>query len=373
MSLDPDIATAWSRYRESVIAVYPRVGERREFVGSEVREEQLEEIAERSSQLTEMLLAQPPENDREANELEAAILAAAALDATVAGYVLSALREEAQAEHPEVELPAAIEEMVGELESIDDLLDLTAQAFPEITGAAADLSPPDERTQRAIVEILDDAMPVAVKFGTGVLTAGAGTLIGMLGPFEPIRDLVDRARDRLLHGSRLIENAVKKLIGLLTMECEVGVDFGLEKVGDALSAGVESFNQEAVGKLVRVGAAERRIEHLLEGKQVDESERQNLDVELNDLCRDFARNMGLTARIEKGIRFSAPALIFIGAGALGNAALSAANGVGLAYCLLALGVRLDTVPGWVPGVPTVLESIVDPPYWKPPRHYEIRD
>jgi hypothetical protein len=48
-------------------------------------------------------------------------------------------------------------------------------------------------------------------------------------------------------------------------------------------------------------------------------------------------------------------LIIVGAGAPGKAALSAANAAGLAYCLLALAIRLDNVPGWVPGVETMLE------------------
>jgi hypothetical protein len=312
---------------------------------------------------------------REAGELETATLLAAAVDATVGGDLLFALREEARAEHPEIEVPAAVEDETPsseERERIDALFDLAERVFPEIAGAAPDPTSPEVRTERAIEELLGSAIPVAAEFGTGVLSAGAGTMVAALGPLEPIRNVVARAGGRLLHGSRLLANAVEKLVGLLAMESEAGIDIGLEEIGDALSSRINALEEQAVRKVVRVQGAKRRIEDLLEGREVGGAQLEALDTELNDLCQDFRGKMALAAKIRKGIRFGAPALIVVGAGVAGKAAVSAAYGVGLTYCLLALAVRLDTVPGWIRGVPTILEQALGPaiPRFKI-EHYEI--
>jgi hypothetical protein len=304
------------------------------------------------------------EEPREAGEVETAILLAAAFDATVGGDLLYALRGEAHAEHPEVEVPTAIEEETPsseERERIDDLFDMAKQVFPEIAGAAPDPASPEVRTERAIEELLGSAIPVAAEFGTGVLSAGAGTMVAALGPLDSIRNVVARAGGRLLHASRLLANAVGKLVGLLAIESEAGIDIGLEEIGAALSSRIKTLEEEAVRKVVRVERAKLQITSLLAGKQVSEVQIKGLDTEFNDLCRDFRRKMALAAKIRKGIRFGAPALIVVGAGVPGKAAVSAAYGVGLTYCLLAVAVRLDTVPGWTAGVPTILEHTTGPP------------
>jgi hypothetical protein len=369
------ISESWHRYREAILVAYPDVDGRREFTGSEVPERDLEEIADRSSALTALLLEQQePYDDQEARDLETAILTATVVDTTVAADVFIALREEAGTGRPGVEVPASIEAEVPseeERERIDDVLDLADRVFPEVSGAAPDPSRVGVRANRAVVELLDAAIPVAADFGTGVITAGVGGLISVLGPFEPIRNVLARAGGRLLSGCRLIENAVEKLTGLLGMEAEAGVDIGLEDLGEKLGAGIESWSAGAARKLIRVDRVEYRIMRLSDGKVPEESRLEGLDTELNTLCTDFRRNMGLATKIRKGLRFSAPALIIIGAGAPGKAALSGVYGLGVTYCLLAVAVRLDTVPGWVDGVTTILENSVGPPVGPKPCHFRV--
>ncbi len=337
------------------------------FMGAEVPEEAVREIVSLSDQLTNELLEQVRHVERytaDTAELESAILATAAVDAAVSADVLSALQGEAEREFPGTEVPSEVIELTPwsrELEPIELLLARADNSFPEMAGAALDLSPPQARAERAIGELLESATPVAIAFGTSVLRAGGGTLAPALGGVFNIHQLAERLIGRLGGGCRLISNALRKLVGLIESDTgrELTADLGLEDWQEALSTRVDSFGKGVVQRLVRVKHAQSRVADLLQGSQ-EVANAPVYDAELAELCHRYAENMHSAGTISKRLRKAAPVVIVVsgvlGGGPAGGAAVAAANGIGLAYTLFSLADRLDTMPGWVPGVPMIVKQ-----------------
>lgn len=364
----------WTSYRDAVRNIYAQP-DPYPYIPVDVSEGELEFVASLSDRLTEELAAESERIERhsaEAAELERALVAAAAVDAAVGAQVLSDLQGDVDSEG-RVEVPGEVIEATpwpGELEPIDSLLASADAAFlgggTEVAGAAADRSSTLARSERAIEELLDCATPPATQFAEGALRAGAGLAIPPMPGIDRLHELVDSVQGRLRWGCRLIASAVNKLVALVASETgqEVIADLGLEDWQEVLRNQVETLADRLVRKLTGVARARRQVAETLRSRRLSEGRVSTYDAELVDLCRHFAKNMRSARSIAKSLKLAAvPVIVLAGifAGGTGGVILAAANGVGLAYSLHGLGDRLDTFPGWVPGVQTTLRDNLAPP------------
>lgn len=365
--MDDETAAIWWSYRSAVSGVYRETGQESEFDGVEVDEATLDKIVDISNELTDRLVEQfrSPERQSTTAELETAILASAAVDAAVGADILSAFRDEIHEEAPNTDVEKALVDAIPwprELEPIDVLLARADEAFGQalpLGGSAPDLSPPKARAQRAIDELLESGARPAISFGTGILTVGIETLVGALGGIGKIPDvakhLAGRAKGRARKGFGLIASAIRKLLGLLP---DAGKEWTIHRHVDkfvaAFDAARDKFGQRAVRAVAQVSEAEAKVNALLQEVTVEQVNAATLDAELEELCRSYAKNMRSAYTIAKRLKQGGWAIAVISGGA-GHPIVAAANGVGLTYCVYGLADRLDTVPGWVPGVPAIVD------------------
>jgi len=246
-----------------------------------------------------------------------------------------------------------------ELESIDALLARADVDFPErmeMGGAAPDLSSPKARTGRAIDELLGSAVPVATAFAGGLVTAELTAAINIVGAVTAIDDLAKQVGGMPGRGLKLVGNGLRKLVSLLDAGGSSG-DMArgfLGELQDALSAGLEVLSGKVVSSVVRVGRARRRVDGMLDGWPADRVDAVKLDVDLNQLCTRYAKNMRWGTVIAKRVTRWAPLVIGLTGLVSGKLAVVGANGLGLGYSLFSLGSRLDTNPGFADGVPTIV-------------------
>jgi hypothetical protein len=363
--LEPAAIEVWAKYRRAVLGVYPE-GEDA-LPRQDVSEPELEEVVFFSMELTGALLVELGEGKIPpgAAELETAILAAAAVDFAVGVDVLGALGEEVEEASWGEEIPAAVLAAVPsprEIEPVESLLAGADDAFPEgraMAGAALNLPAAQARTEWAIEELLGSAVPVASAFGIGLLTVGGTSLFSALGGFGEVHKLAAETRfgGCLHHGFKLISNAVRKLEALPWSEsaAEVAAHLGLDELGAALNSGARALGLRVVGKVVRVEGVQERIGEMLRDVEEGQLNARGLDAELDELCRRFEKNMRWGGVIAQQVKRWAPLAIALGGLGPGSAAVAGANGVGLIYSLFSLAERLDTVSGWVAGVPMILE------------------
>lgn len=355
----------------------------RTFLGRDLDNGILERIVDLSDELTaalsEQLGSEPPvggpppgePGDEEAGwrrnlprlEHEAAAFAAAGIDLAVATDVMGAFRGEAEgggeAEDFPLRAPAA-----EEIPQMRLLLERAGAAFGEGEGQAFEGGAPGPPwviglAGQTVDELVRRGSKPAAHFGAGLLSLGLSEVAGAVGSFEPIHELVDRARDHLKLGMRLLRSGIRKLARIVGSE-----DF-LAWIYEKL---IERFvlhpilsqpiREAVVRRLVRSESSLERVSIMIDSGHTP-TNRSQLEGDLDDMCRRFARNMWWAEVAERLISRSAPIVAVVGVGLPGHAGLAAAYGVGLAACLFTLADRLDTVPlelGWVRGVPTLVRE-----------------
>jgi hypothetical protein len=373
--MDPEIIDRWDDYHRAVRSIYVRTDRGLEFVGDDDLEEgSLVEIATRSSALTYAMgeeLANRGSSDAE--ELETATLAAAAIDLAVAADVLTALRWEAEdllrgdepseSEPVKVVVPSAVEQAIprqAELDSIGELLLRADDAFPQgeaVAGAAPGSSLAERRAEEAIDDLLGSAAPVATMFGIGLLTVGGSDLLGPMGGFEGIDGIADRVGHRLGYALRLIANGVRKVTAIFGSDCilDARTHLSLEQVVDALETRT-GVGEWVVRRAVGTESSERKVRDILQNRHVDILK---LDADLADLCRRYSKNMRWVKVFARRVKLCAPIVILLGAGPPGSVVIAGANGIGLTYSLLSVADRLDSLPEFiarVSGVPTIVDE-----------------
>lgn len=362
--MDPELTEAWRRYRDALLALYG--GE----VGPRLAEADEDAAASFSGQAEELTaeflerLQTEGEAPEDGYELETAVLATAALDVAVACELILLSKEDGEilAEPPEEMLEATPDR--EELEPLPVLLWRAESAFgdgvPAKAGSAPDLIPAEARAQRAIEEILESGASPAIAFARGMLLAELDTLQAGLHLFSGLSELaIGRRHFRI--GSGLLVKAVEKLLALtkLRLGSDLTAHFGLQRLSGALEARVQKFNKMLIRNVVRAALAERRVERHLNDKQPDDAEILDLDAALAVLCIRHERNMHSAATIAKWVGFCSPGVVWLGGYLPGKILIGAVNGAGLAYSLHSCGDRLDTVPGWVAGVPAIVESKIE--------------
>lgn len=368
MPLSAEAQDKWTLYREAVLRVYEGSGGRPEL-RSDVEPEDLAAVALAADDLAGELLGGLSllrRGSEDSAEMQDALIATAALDAAVGADVLEMYREGA----PEIEVSADLSDLYSsvpwpkELESVNLLISRIDEAFGEgmrvIAGATALRSSPEARGGRAVDEIVECAARPAEAFAKGAMNAGLGSLIAAVGGIPDLERLASEAVDKAGIGTRLINLAVKKLVELIVSDTgrEIGADLLLERWEEAVQAPIRRLS----GVLLEIVVGAPKAKHKLATMphQLHPSNMDDYDAELTALCSRYEKLMRSARTIAKYLRKAAPAMIVAGAiflgGPTGAIALGAANGAGLAYCLFGAADRLDTVPGWVLGVPSIMEK-----------------
>lgn len=362
--MDEQIVELWQQYRAAVERAYRGGESGLEFLGADVSEDLLGEIADLSEQLT-AALAEGLEGSEpgEREELEGAAWAAAGIDASVGAEALIALREEAG--EPRLRAVAALVDRASPsaetLEPIEVLLARADVAFG-MGEAIAGASPPAPQiltmAGNAIDELVDLAVPRTTSFASGMLVVGATSLIGAAGGFDALHEVIDRVGGRLLQGTRLIGLAVRKLIAIVGSPeaLDATTDWLLDTIAEANEYRFEAMGEAIVRWAVRASDSRQEVVDILVGGHFPTDVRA-LDGELDKLCARYARNMRWARVVRKGIAVAAPVIVVAGAGVPGQVAVAGANGTGLVVCLFGLADRLDTLPyglGWVDGVPELV-------------------
>jgi hypothetical protein len=364
--MNPELVRLWQEYRRALVDLF------RGEVGVALVEPDGEAVAAllgRAAELTEAFrreLAPDVEAER-AYELETAVLATAALDVAVGSeLIVSGPREEGPPPGNEgwreILPPPARRHVPApeELESIEELLWRADAAFGEgmatLQGAAPDFSMPQARAQEGIDQILDLSLAPTAAFTRGLLLTELDTLQVALDLFPGVAEIPVR-HHRLRIPASLFAQAIEKLLTLMRSDSITDLvnRFGLHGLAGALQFRVRGFGKAVTRKMVRAGQAEMAVSRLLDAAELDEPHALALDSDLSVLCLRYGKNMRSAETVSKWMRFAAPGIVWLGGLAPGRIAVGTVNGVGLAYCLFSCADRLDTVPGWVPGVPALVE------------------
>ncbi|HEU4393750.1 MAG TPA: hypothetical protein VFR04_08975 [Solirubrobacterales bacterium] len=291
--MDAEVVGRWNEFHSAVREVYDRTDLGLEYRGHGVEESGLEMLAELSGRLTDAFRERlGPDGgdleDAEAEELETAALAAAAIDFAVAGDVTDALRQEAEGGEAQVYLsvPAAVEAAAPSRRELDPISELLAQAndtFPEgegvrvIEGAAPGSLVAQRRAQDAIDEMIGCAAPVATKFGTGLLTVGASQLLVALGVVEGIHGMIEELGGRVKYGFKLIDSGAGKLAALVGVEPLIDATnhLLLDQVDESLDLRTAPIGERIVRRAVREpgprGPRRQATEHQVARRRADQA------------------------------------------------------------------------------------------------------
>jgi|GEM_PF-5517342 len=381
--MDFEITGRWEDYYQAVKALHTQTDHGLVLLNvEEMGPEELERVAAGSEALTDAFDEALPGREGEAEELETAVLAAAAIDLAVAADLLSALRWTAEESlEDEVIVPAAVEEGVpdyDELDPIGELLLRADDAFPQgqiertPVGAALGSNRPEVRVDEAIDDLVGTAVPVSAAFGVGLVAAATADVVGAghellttgsalqdpLSRFEGIGEVIGRVGPtnlRFKHALRLFGSGVRKLGLAVAGEYirEAGVHLKLEQIGEALDSRFK-VGDRIVRRVAGVAGCQREVRELLRDRRADMSK---LDPQLSELCRRYGKNMHWARVAARRIRMCAPVVILLGAGVAGSVLVLSANGVGLIYSLYSLADRLDRLPGLADRVPGVLRIV----------------
>jgi hypothetical protein len=290
-------------------------------------------------------------------QLEWAVLVVAGLEIAVASHVF--VTELEQRRDASLRWEADLEEAPPPArEEVDSLLTEARMAFGEdfgMAGAAVDPSPAMDQVDRGIADLLGSCIVPAGAFARGVLLTEVGTLLESLNLFEGIGEVSFGSR-RLRLGSGLIVKAVEKIcalvLGRLTGDLVSRLDVpGLRAV---LGTPLRDLSGAFVARTVRVSHARGLAKGALRGEEPGQAQAEALDTSLTSLCRDYQRNMLTAARIAKRVKWTSPVILLLGGVGPGRILVAGVNGAGLAYTLHSCADRLDTTPGWVPGVPSLV-------------------
>jgi hypothetical protein len=348
------IGEIWESYRGAVRNLYEKDPEGGLVLSVRQLSDnaRLEQLAELSESLTDPCLALMHDGEEGA---ETALLAAAAVDATVAADVLLMASEREGPADPvvaEVTTAALAEwpDQPSEQESLEQLLAAGDAAFLDERGIGGSAPAEDarQRAQQAIDDLVERAAPVARNFGTGMITFGAGDLVVALAQVDLLRGLAESAEDLLRHGLRLMKSALRKLIEALGGSASIAIALeaiALGELVEALRARIDVLSERSVRTVVRASTAESRLDKLLPSPDaLGPSALGELEGDLDRLCKTYAKRMKSAAAVRRAIRIAAPVVTGAATGGIGFGVIGALNGAGLAYVLYSLAVRLDTAP-----------------------------
>lgn len=381
--MEPRISDAWEGYYQAVKALHSQTDlglSLKDF--EEIEFDELEAAAIGAERLTDAFEEIFPGREDETEELETAVLAAAAIDLAVAADLLTELRWTVEeAVEGGVTVPAAVEEGVPaaeEVEAIAELLLRADDAFPQgqlwpvPSGGALGSDRPELRADEAIEDLVGTASPVSTAFGVGLVAAATADVVGIghellktsvalqdpLSRFVGIRDVIDRViptNFRFGHALRIFGSGVRKLSLLVAADYirDAGVHLKMEQIADALDSRFK-VGDRIVRRASGAVGCEREVREVLRDRGVDMSK---LDPELSELCRRYGKNMHWARVAARRIKMCAPVLILLGAGVPGSVLVLSANAVGLIYSLFSLADRLDSLPDFADRVPGVLRIV----------------
>lgn len=381
--MESRITDTWEKYYQAVKALHTQTDYGLSLKDVEVIGfDELESAALGAEALTDAFEEIIPGREGESEELETAVLAAAAIDLAVAAELLTELRWPVEESvEGQVVVPAAVEEGVPdakELESIAQLLLRADDAFPQgelqlvPSGGALGSDRPELRADEAIADLVGTATPASTAFGVGLVAAATADVVGVghelltngaalqnpLSKFAGINEVIDRVSPtdvRFGHAVRLFRSGVRKL-GLLVAGDylrDAAVHLRLEQIVDVLNSR-SKVGDRIVRRASGAATCEREVRSLLRDRRADMSK---LDPELSELCRRYGKNMHWARVAARRIKMCAPVLILLGAGVPGSVLILSANAVGLIYSLFSLADRLDSLPDPVDLVPGVLRIV----------------
>jgi hypothetical protein len=355
------IGELWLEYRREVTGLYEAPEEW--MLGEGLREESLARVLELADQIDGGCSALIADGDDE--EAPTALIASAAVDASVAADVLIAtldsqqsadlgLGEEARARTLEEGQPPE-----AEREALAVLLRQGDEAFLGETAIGGAAPPVDarERAQQGIDDLLGQAAPVAGAFALGTVTFGGSELIALLGQVDVLRQAAEAAQSIFHKGLALLRRAIRKLMKALggsATALEVVGAFASSELANEMQEWAGGLRMHAVRAITKAAEAEAELELLAgELEQMDERDARSLSSRLDRLCRSYGKRMRCARAVRVALRIAAPPVAAT-TGGTSVAVVAGVNATGLTYVLYSLAVRLGTAPApFTRGVPAL--------------------
>jgi hypothetical protein len=373
--VDKRVGELWAQYRRTIGGLYGPYQAIRPSVEQSLAE--LDLVLALSEAMEAACVVETEAGD--ADESNTALLAVAAVEATVAAEIIAAASEGQPDSEIEVEVRELLRSVEGSLvpEETPPLsawlaeADVAFGAATEI-GGGAPVAGYRNLCGSRIEELVEQARSPAAGFALGSVTFGAAELFALFGQVEVLRHLAESVADVLHKGFLLLQRAIRKLIRGLGGSLPLAIILECAALG-GLMEWVQERPKELETPVLRRAVDARQAEAELdtiaaELEGLGGGQGAILTDDLDRLCRRYRRQMKCAKRVRTGLRLAAPALAGSGGGLPLVAGL---NTAALAYVLYSLAARLDTAPAlMVRGVPSLARAAIGPPTG--PRHKRWR-